>query len=663
MRVFTGLILLCIFSSCFENGKITKLNSEKNGYLGHGEGSLSQEILDEFAPPSVDGEIRGKIEKLLDINTPSPSYLTKDGKNLYFQWSITGTNQVYKMKKGGFPQQLTSGEDRASLVGVTPDEKYLIISRDEKGNEYTGLYLMDKKGGGLTTLVKKKKVQYFYQFTSKDSRFIYYSGNDCYENGFCIYKYDLKNKNHIKIFDEGVGSYSIADHFNDSKGTLLIQKTNGNSQIEYFLYTEEGKKLIPVLGQNEKLEYHAMFSLKKDKLIVLTNKLTDFKKIYEYDIKTRQFKQISKEVNADIAGFSIDDERKKLYYRINNQGYFSSVILRLKDYQTVYFPTELNGKKKTIYHEYAYPISGSDRYMAIASSPFNGPNFYSIYDFKKNKKTKWLKASVPEMETESSVVASLESYKSRDGVDIPLFVYRPPKCKAVSCPIILYYHGGPESQIIPRFSVIRELLLKEGFIWAEPNVRGSNGHGKRWLDADNGPKRLNVITDIEDAAIYIKKNWAVNGETPKVAAYGGSYGGYSVYMAMTKFSKSFDVGVSVVGMSNLVTFLNNTAAYRRENRIAEYGDPIKDKEALIKLSPMTYLEQMSKPLLIVHGAMDPRVPAGEAVQIYRTMERKGLDGKLILFPDEGHGVVRRKNRALYYSYVIDFLKKNLIEGH
>jgi dipeptidyl aminopeptidase/acylaminoacyl peptidase len=226
------------------------------------------------------------------------------------------------------------------------------------------------------------------------------------------------------------------------------------------------------------------------------------------------------------------------------------------------------------------------------------------------------------------------------------------------CPVIALFHGGPEGQSKPNFSTTRQLLIDAGFIWVEPNVRGSDGYGKKWLDA-NGASRLNVITDIEDLSLFIKKKWAINGVAPKIGAYGGSYGGYSVYMAMTRFAGAYDAGVSVVGMSNLISFLMNTAPYRRQLRITEYGDPVKDREALEKLSPMSYFHQIKAPLMIIHGANDPRVPAGEAIQIYEMMESKGVPGKLILFPDEGHGIVKRKNRALYFSYVDDFFKENL----
>jgi len=145
-------------------------------------------------------------------------------------------------------------------------------------------------------------------------------------------------------------------------------------------------------------------------------------------------------------------------------------------------------------------------------------------------------------------------------------------------------------------------------------------------------------------------------------AFGGSYGGYSALMAMTMFAGAYDAGVSVVGISSLVTFLENTAPYRRSLRTSEYGDPTKDREALLKLSPITYVDRVSAPLLLLQGATDPRVPAGEALQMYEAIRGKNVPTGLIVFADEGHGVRKRENQVLLYGHVLRFLKEQLGAG-
>jgi dipeptidyl aminopeptidase/acylaminoacyl peptidase len=211
----------------------------------------------------------------------------------------------------------------------------------------------------------------------------------------------------------------------------------------------------------------------------------------------------------------------------------------------------------------------------------------------------------------------------------------------------------------PGFSAYSQIFIDAGFTLVTPNVRGSDGYGRKWLDSDNGAKRLEVITDIEDCALYIKKAWARDGAAPKIGVSGGSYGGYSAMMAMTRFAGTYDAGVAEVGMSNLLSFMLNTAPYRRILRANEYGDPEKDKETLLKLSPITYVGGIKGPLLIIQGANDPRVPVGEAVQMYEAAKAKGLGAELIIYPDEGHGSAKRSNQVLSIGHTVGFFEKNL----
>jgi dipeptidyl aminopeptidase/acylaminoacyl peptidase len=263
------------------------------------------------------------------------------------------------------------------------------------------------------------------------------------------------------------------------------------------------------------------------------------------------------------------------------------------------------------------------------------------------------------------VAARLMSYPARDGTPIPMFVRFPKGCApeenkaADPCPVVVEFHGGPEGQAQPGFSPYTQLFIESGFILVEPNVRGSDGYGKRWLDADNGPRRLDVITDIDDCGKWIRANWGRNGKAPRVGITGGSYGGYSTLVGMTMFAGTYDAGASVVGISNLVTFLKNTSPYRRILRLSEYGDPDKDAEALKKLSPITYLDRVKSPLLLIQGLNDPRVPAGEAVQLHESLEKRGVASRFILIPDEGHGSAKRGNQVIQIGHVLRFFEEHL----
>jgi len=272
---------------------------------------------------------------------------------------------------------------------------------------------------------------------------------------------------------------------------------------------------------------------------------------------------------------------------------------------------------------------------------------------------------MPEVDVTTFARARLLDYPARDGTRIPMVVRFPRGCApdeaptADPCPVVVDFHGGPEGQATPRFSPFAQLFVDAGFILVEPNVRGSDGYGKAWLDADNGRRRLDVISDIDDVGRFIRANWGRNGKAPRIGATGGSYGGYATLVAMTLFAGTFDAGAARVFISNLDTFLRNTAPYRRALRATEYGDPDRDADALRRLSPVTYLDRLQGPLLLIQGVNDPRTPVGEAIQLQEALERQGARSTLILFADEGHGAARRSNRALEAGHLLRFFDRHL----
>ncbi|MBC86396.1 MAG: S9 family peptidase [Bdellovibrionaceae bacterium] len=646
MRIL-GIILLGV-------GLISCSHNQKNGYSGHGAESVSPNILEKFAPKPLPSSDIARIESMLDVRSPGLGMLSPDGKNLFFTWSVTGTRQVWRITKNSrFPVQMTGGQDSTNIQAITSDGKYLIVSRDEKGNEYPFMYIQPTSGGPLELLAGKKKVITNFQFLSKDSRYLYYTMNATNPTQHDLFKMDLKSRTSIKLMDGIKGYMWVADH--RPNGDLLLANAKGNTAREVFLFNEASGKLTPIIGQDEMEQYSVQFARNPGEYIVRTNKFGEYHRLYI--LKNGKFDPITPVMSYNIEDFSIDENRTRVLYSVNRDGYSEVNAMNARNYKAMNLPFK---RSKGVLHTYAGSTTPNSRYTVFGVSKSQSPRASYVYDWRTGKKDQWVVPSSPEVDTSKFVEPSLEHYVARDGTKIPMFVMRPKQCtNNVNCPVIVSFHGGPEAQARPNFSPYQQLFMEAGFIYVQPNVRGSAGYSKSWLNSDNGPKRLKVITDIEDASLYIKKHWAVNGLPPKIGVMGGSYGGYSTNVAMTMFAGAYSAGASIVGMSSLVTFLENTGPYRRHLRVTEYGDPEKDLEALKKLSPVTYLDRIQDPLLIVHGATDPRVPAGEAIQFYEAMEKKGLDGELVLFADEGHGIRKRKNRAIYIGRILEFFKKHL----
>jgi dipeptidyl aminopeptidase/acylaminoacyl peptidase len=620
-------------------------------YTGHGAESVSPEVIAKFSAPALDPIVSRRIQSMLDVRGSGGGILTARGDRMFFTSRLTGTNQVWRQDGPmRWAVQLTGGEDRTAVVELAPDDSFLAISRDIGGTENPGLYLMSPDGGALRLVQHTPKVQTALQYITDDSKALYFSANDIDPASYAIYRFDVKTGKRELVFDTP-GLWDIADHRGD---TWLLVKNLGNTQQEVYQYELASKKLTPLLGQGEVVQYEVAFGAKPGQVLVRTDKLGDFQRVYAFE--AGKLTPITPELKYDIESFKIDDARARIYYEINEQGYTKSGILDAKTLRPIAMP-KLPGSEGADNVGLA-SVSRNGRFATFGVDGATLPSVGLTYDWQTGRATTWRQTMTPEVDTKAFAKVALESYPARDGTKIPMFVRRPASCDG-PCPVIVEFHGGPEGQSQAGFSGRAQMFVDAGFVFVQPNVRGSTGYGKAWLHSDNGPKRMQVITDIEDCAKFIRASWGKDGKAPKIGVMGGSYGGYAVLMAMTYFAGAYDAGVQEVGISNLTTFLMNTAPYRRILRTSEYGDPVKDKEALVQLSPITYVKKLKAPLLSIQGVNDPRVPVGEALQIYKEAEARRIPGGLILFADEGHGTAKRGNQVLAIGHTIAFFDKHL----
>lgn len=629
---------------------------EKSGYAGFGLASVAPEILAKYPPEPLPPAVSKRIQSLLDLRSPSIGRLSPDGQRLYFTWSLSGSPQVYRLDgPERFPSQMTGGEDATSVVATTPNGRWLVLSRDQNGEEQPGLYLQDAiKGGALVPILHEPSVRTKLEFVTSDSRYVYFAANLKKKDSFTIYRYDVESRAREVVFERD-GLWSVADYRDD--GTLLLSKATGSLWAEIWEWEPKSQSLTPIIGQGEKEEHDVAYGPGEGEILVRTSKLGDFRRVYRLKKGSSDLEPVTPEMSYDVSAFSIDRGRKRIVYQINEGGYMQIGALDARTLRRIPLPKALSTGRVLL-----GKTTPDGRHTTLGIDDGQRPLATWTLDWTTGKLTEWLAPSVPELDPSSFALATLEHYPAADGTQIPVFVRTPEKCKTELCPVIVRFHGGPESQAMPGFNLLAQMYVDAGFILCDPNVRGSDGYGKAWLRADDGPKRLDVITDIEDAAKWARQRFAKDGKAPKLGVLGGSYGGYSTLMAMTKFAGAYDAGVSIVGISNLVTFLENTAPYRRMLRISEYGDPVKDRDALVKLSPTTYVDRVKDPLLILQGATDPRVPAGEAVQIRDELAKKGIPAPLMIFPDEGHGASKRSNQVLMFGHSLDFFREHLREG-
>ena len=631
-------------------------------YQGHGADSVSAESLKKYAPPALTPTLANQIRKMLDISSPGMGMLSPDNKKLYFTWRVTGQSQIWMIDgPRRFPKQLTSGNDSVSISEMAKNGEFLILSKDVNGQENPGIFRLNLKTSLLEELFRKEKVQASASFLTDDSQYIYFTANDQKPDSYNIYKMKLADKT-IETVYQGDGVWAVADQKNNGEKLLLV-KYRGGMINEYYDYTPATKEMVPLIGQGESNEYTLQYGAVNGEYVGVGVQ-DNFRKLFRFKpaAKDNKINWISpKDLKWDVESASIDEKRQRVLYSVNRGGYTELFALNAKTFKPIALPQFKLSQNMKPDHVIAGTTSrdGTTTMLGIISA--QSPRVSYSYNWNTKQLIEWVLPSAPEVDLSQFAISELIDIEARDGTKIPAFVRFPKGCKeSKNCNVVVHFHGGPEAQSTAGFSVYAQSVINAGFIFVEPNVRGSDGYGKIWVDMDNGPKRESVITDIEDVSVWIKKNWKnTDSIAPKVGVMGWSYGGYSTLVAMTRFAGSYDAGVALVGMSNLVTFLMNTAPYRRILRISEYGDPEKDLEALKKLSPINYVDQVKSPLMIIQGANDPRVPAGEAIQIHETLQKKKIKSELIIFADEGHGSSKKENQVLEIGHIINFFQTHL----
>jgi dipeptidyl aminopeptidase/acylaminoacyl peptidase len=295
--------------------------------------------------------------------------------------------------------------------------------------------------------------------------------------------------------------------------------------------------------------------------------------------------------------------------------------------------------------------------LTSARSP---ADVYSL-DVTTNKVDRWTVSETGGLNTTTFSEPELVRWKSFDGQTISGFLYRPPAKFTGKRPVMINIHGGPEAQFRPTFLGRLNYYLNElGVAVIFPNVRGSSGYGKTFLKLDNDYKREDSVKDIGALLDWIGTQPTLDAS--RILVTGGSYGGYMALAVATNYSDRIRAAIDIVGISNFVTFLERTESYRRDLRRVEYGDERdpKMREFLLKISPLNNAAKIKKPLFVVHGKNDPRVPLNEAEQMIVTVRKNGTPVWYLMAKDEGHGFAKKKNVDFQFYATVTFIKTYLL---
>jgi len=563
------------------------------------------------------------------------------------------TSQIHLVDRAlGMRQQLTFFAEPIANAVSRPEHNQFVIQKDVGGNEQWQFYLHDLDTGLQTQLTDSDIRNDDAAFSGDGSIMAFTHPSDDAGN-YNIAVVNPDDPSSRRDVYEGVGAWWPTDVNND--GSLAI--------IRRYVSTTEGKLSIlnletgettPINASDDVIAYgNGQFSPDGDFVFYRSNEGSEFYNLVRYEIETGEKTVLTGDIDWSVESFDVASSGARAVISVNAGGLSELRILDTDIGATVLTPDLPAG----VIGDIAYDESGRNVGFTLdaATSPDNAWSFHVT----SGELTQWTDSEVGGLNTDEFIEPELVEFTSFDGLEVPAFVFRAEG--EGPHPVLVVIHGGPESQYRPRFSSNIQFWAAEmGVTVIAPNVRGSNGYGRTYVSLDNGYNREDSVRDIGALLDWVETQDDM--DTDRVMVYGGSYGGYMVLASMVHYNDRLAGGIDVVGISNFVTFLENTQGYRRDLRRAEYGDE-RDPDMrahLEAISPLNSADAISKPLFIIQGLNDPRVPAGEADQMLAAVRANEGEAWYLLANDEGHGFRKKSNRDYQYQAIALFLEQFLI---
>lgn len=604
------------------------------------------------APPATAAKTPD-MAAYIKMRWPSRADLAPDG-TLYFIYDPDGIFQLYKVAPGRSQKdavKLTTFKDGIGGYRLSHDGKWIGITAAAGGSEQMGLYLLDTSTDKIEPLYTDPKFVHESVVWRRDSKAFAFRANDTNPADFHVYTYDVATKERKKVYD-APGSNSPADFTSDGS-RLIVLKATSATYTQLFEVTVASGESREVTPKDEQWGFEPIGYLPGDKtFLVNTDYRGDLSQIHSIDLASGAVKPVLTEFgDREVDGGTLDDDRNTLAVIVNEDGYGTCYLRKTADFSALPVPAMPKGVVGNV------TFSGANMLYAVDNA--NTPGLIHQWNTKTPdaKPVVLTSADTQGIDVSKFLLPKLVKYPSFDKSLIPAFVYLPADYQpSKKIPFIVQYHGGPESQFRPNFNRSFQYFLSRGYGIIAPNPRGSSGYGKKFIEADNYKDRIKSVKDGIWAAKYVIDQGYT--EPKRIAAWGGSYGGFMTMAVITEAPELFGAACNVVGIVNFETFLQQTKDYRRKLREVEYG-PLSDPEFLKSISPIHKVDRIDAPLMIAHGLNDPRVPVGEAMQVAVALKKRGKPVEELYFPDEGHGFAKEENRLLYYEQMAKFFERYL----
>jgi dipeptidyl aminopeptidase/acylaminoacyl peptidase len=553
---------------------------------------------------------------------------------------------------GGARTQITFGRDPVQLARFVPGSpRSLLYATDVGGDEQYQFFRLDLDSWRTTRLTDGKSRNERPVWSDSGKKLAWAStarnGRD-----FDVWVSDGARAEGATLAVEGKGLWQPLAFSRDGSA-LLVQEEISIAHHRLHLADLARKTVTNLTPGDAPTAYRdAVLSPDGRRVYATSDRGGEFVSLHELDVARGTWRPLTAQIPWNVDEIELSRDGRTLAFVTNEGGPGRLHLLDTRTRRVKAVAGVPDGIAKHLSFAQSAPVLG----FTLEGSTRTADAY--TYDLRRGKVARWTESEVGGLDPSRFVAPRLVEFKSFDEMKIPAFYHRPEG--EGPFPVVIRIHGGPEAQVRPGFSPLVKLLVGDARIAVlEPNVRGSNGYGKTYLTLDNGARREDSVKDIGALLDWIAQQKELDPK--RVAVMGGSYGGYMVLASLVHFGDRIKAGVEIVGISNFVSFLENTAEYRRDLRRAEYGDerdPAMRKH-LQAISPLGQVDKIRSALFVAQGANDPRVPASESEQIVRAVRRAGHDVWYMVAPDEGHGFRKKENGDTFDLLSILFLEKHL----
>jgi dipeptidyl aminopeptidase/acylaminoacyl peptidase len=589
-------------------------------------------------PTSTTDELTTAVTLMARIGRCGSPSFSPSGGTLAFVCDMSGVPQVWTAAiEGGWPTLVTTLEDPVNSVEWSPSTDWLAISVAPGGGMNTQIYLVRPDGTGLKRYTRGGKDNNWLALWAHDGSALMMSSN--VRDGAAMDSYLLTVPDgQMKMVAQNPGIGNFEDMSRDNRLALVSRMKSRGSNDVYLVDTGSGKE-VNLTSHEGPGEFAGRFSHDAQTVYLASNKDRDLEAFAKEKIgpngEAGTIQVIAARDDAELDGFEINEQGTQalLIWNAAGKSELSFVDLSTEKMSPgPPLPTEL---------AFAAKFSPDGKQLALVLNGAAAPSDVWVLDLANRRFHQVTHSAHPGVNLDNLVRPKLVHYTAHDGLPLSGWLWLP-KQRSSPGPVVLSFHGGPEGEELPGFRSDYQALLMEGIAVLAPNVRGSSGFGKGFVNLDNGELRVNAVKDIKSSVDYLVSNKIADPR--RLGIMGGSYGGYMTMAGLTEYPDLFRAGADLFGVVNFETFFANTEPWMAAISTVEYGDPKTQSDLLRRLSPIHKVDQVKAATIVLHGANDTNVPVVEAEQVVNNLKRRGVPVEYVLFPDEGHGWRKVPNR-------------------